>query len=59
VKAEEQWSVYQCDLLGRGQTPKNEVQVASGFATPRAAMTAANALKRANPNKSYTVGCGE
>lgn len=51
------WSVYQCDLLGFGETPKNEIEVASGFSVPRDAMRVANALKRANPSKSYAVGC--
>jgi len=49
------WAVYRCDLLGRGETPRNEVFV-SGHLSPSEAMDEANRLKRADRANSYTVG---
>ena len=49
------WAVYRCDLLGRGETPRNEV-VVSGHLTPSEAMDEANRLKRADRAHSYAVG---
>jgi len=54
--ASDLWSVYECDLIKRGQRPQNERLVETGFATPGAAMDRANALKRANRTSSYVVG---
>jgi hypothetical protein len=50
------WAVYECDLIGRGETPKNEVMVEAGFETAGKAMDRANELKRFNRGKSYMVG---
>ena len=49
------WAVYRCDLLRRGETPKNEGLV-SGHLSPSEAMDEANRMKRADRAHSYTVG---
>lgn len=49
------WAVYRCDLIRRGETPRNEVFI-SGHLTPGEAMDAANAMKRADRCNSYIVG---
>lgn len=49
------WAVYRCDLLGRGETPKNEVFV-SGHLSASDAMDEANNLKRSDRKHSYMVG---
>lgn len=48
--------IYRCDLIERGQAPKNEAEVARA-ATFNAAADIANAMKRADRMNSYTVGC--
>ena len=50
------WTVYRCPRLRRGEAPHDETPAATGFATPGEAMDAANAMKRADPAHSYTVG---
>lgn len=50
------YTVYECDKIKFMQAPENEVAVATGFTSARAAMDEANARRRANPTKSYTVG---
>lgn len=50
------WSVYECDLIRRGQSPQNERLIETGFATAGVAMDRANELKRANRGSSYVVG---
>lgn len=50
------FSVFRCDPIQRGQRPQNEVEVATGFETAGAAMDAANEMKRADRQHSYTVG---
>lgn len=55
----ENWGVYECDRIKRGQTPKNERLIEPGYERPGEAMDRANELKRLNPSRSYTVGwCG-
>lgn len=49
------WAVYRCDLLGRGETPRNEMLV-SGHLSPGEAMDEANRLKRLDRANSYVVG---
>lgn len=49
------WAVYRCDVLGRGQTPRNE-EFVSGHLSPSEAMDEANRLKRGDRSHSYTVG---
>jgi hypothetical protein len=49
------WAVYQCALLGLGQTPRDGTFI-SGHLSPSEAMTEANRLKRADRSHSYTVG---
>lgn len=49
------WAVYRCDLIRRGEAPRNEILV-SGHLTPGEAMDEANRLKRADRAHSYTVG---
>jgi len=53
------YAVYKCDLIGRGESPKNETRVCGGFATANEAMAEANARKRADRSKSYMVGFDE
>lgn len=48
-------AVYRCDLIGRGEAPRNEVLV-STHATLREAMDEANRLKRMDRSHSYVVG---
>lgn len=48
-------AVYRCDLIRRGEAPRNEVFV-SGHLTLSEAMDEANRLKRADPAHSYIVG---
>lgn len=49
------WAVWRCDLVRRGQTPRNEVFVC-GRLTASEAMAEANRLKRADRGNSYMVG---
>lgn len=49
------WIVYRCDRIGRGETPKNEVEVARAV-TASEAYEKANELRRSDRQHSYTVG---
>jgi hypothetical protein len=49
------WAVYRCDLIRRGETPRNEVFI-SGHLSAFEAMDEANRLKRSDRRHSYTVG---
>jgi rRNA pseudouridine-1189 N-methylase Emg1 (Nep1/Mra1 family) len=50
-----EWAVYQCQKLGRGETPKDEVLVSAHF-TASEAMDEANRRARADRTHTYTVG---
>jgi len=52
------WAVYRCDLIGRGEVPRNE-RFVSGHLSPSDAMEAANTLKRSDRQHSYTVGAAQ
>ena len=49
------FTVYRCDKIGRGETSQNEVAVEHHLTFNNAA-DAANAMRRANPAFSFTVG---
>jgi hypothetical protein len=53
--AAQEWAVYQCQKLGRGETPKDEVLVSAHF-TASEAMDEANRRARADRTHTYTVG---
>ena len=55
MKTNMPWAVYRCDLLGLGETPKNE-ELVSGHLSPSEAMDEANRLKRMDKEHSYVVG---
>lgn len=50
-----EYTVYECDLIGHLQPPKNEIEV-DRCTTWEAATNRANELKRAKPHRSFTVG---
>lgn len=49
------FTVYRCDKIERGQTSRNEIAV-EHHETFNDAADAANAMRRANPRYSFTVG---
>ena len=51
----QEWAVYQCQKLGRGETPKDETFVSAHF-TASEAMDEANRLSRNDRAHTYTVG---
>lgn len=48
-------TVYRCDRIKRGETSRNEIAVEHHL-TFNDAADAANAMRRANPGYSFTVG---
>lgn len=55
IKTNMPWAVYQCQKLGRGETPKDEVFI-SAHLTAGEAMDEANRLARRDRAHTYTVG---
>jgi hypothetical protein len=55
LKTNMPWAVYQCQKLGSGETPKDEVAVSAHLAAGEA-MDEANRRARADRTHTYTVG---